>query len=302
MLIAKKTARFLVLVFILSIVIFAITRIIPVSPMEMLLAQYQLPPTDENIAILTAKWGLDQPIYQQYWSWMSNFAKGDWGYSMITGQSIKAEMIKRLPYSMILGLGGILLASLSSFWLGYLAALKGGIWDFISRFIALFNQVVPVFIVSIYLIYIFSVKYKLIKVFTGNDIYPLLIGTLLMALYYVGGLSRVVRVHFLELMNEPYILRLYSYGFSKSKLLLKHGYKPVLYGLNSALISSFATVLGGSAVIEFCFSIPGISFFLISSISGRDYYVIQSYLLVIVIWMLFVHLLFEILENLLRRR
>ncbi len=302
MLLVKKAARLLILVFILSIMIFVITRIMPLSPMEVLLSTYQLPATEENISILTSKWGLDRPVYFQYWSWISNFAKGDWGYSIVSGEPIRDEILKRLPYSITLGLGGILLASLLSFWLGYLAAVKRRFWDFLSRFIAISNQVIPVFIVSIYIIYIVSVKYSLIKIFTGNDVYPLMIGVLLMALYYTGDLSRVVRVHFMDLMNEPYILRLYSYGFSRNKLLLKHGYKPVLYGLNSALISKFATILGGSAVIEFCFAIPGISFFMIESITKRDYYVIQSYLLIIVLWMIFVHFIFELLESVLRRR
>lgn len=70
-----------------------------------------------------------------------------------------------------------------------------------------------------------------------------------------------------------------------------HGWRPALYGLVSAMIARFAWVLGGSSVMEFIFTIPGISYFLVDSMKARDYMVLQTYILVLIIWMFFVHLI-----------
>ena len=159
------------------------------------------------------------------------------------------------------------------------------------------NQVIPIFIISVIVIYIFGVRYKLIRIFVGNHVSAVIIGTMLIAIYNTGELARVVRIHYLELMGEQYILSLYSHGFNKYYILIRHGFKPVMYGLNAAIISKFASILGGATVIEFAFTIPGISYFLIESIAKRDYVVIQTYMLIIVIWMLIVHEIFELIQN-----
>ena len=117
----KSVFKYIILVLVSSIIIFTVTRMMPITPMEMLLTSYQLPHTSENIELLSSKWGLDQPFFTQYFRWFTNFLKGDWGYSLITGQSIKKEIISRLPYSLTLGFGSIFLSAIFSlvhgFWL-----------------------------------------------------------------------------------------------------------------------------------------------------------------------------------------
>lgn len=268
----------------------------PVTPMEMLLSNAQLPSTAENIAILEEKWGLDAPLIVQYFSWSTNFIKGDWGYSLVSGQAVKAEFFSRIAYSLFLGIGSIMIAGLVSFFLGLWASVKGGIWLFIIRVWAILTQTIPIFITAVFMLYILSVKYQLFKFFTKDAMEGLILGTLMLALYHVGELARVSYVHFQELTKKPYILRLYAQGFSLPYILLKHGYKPVIQSLSGTIASKLSTVLGGSVVVEFAFTIPGISYFIVDSMMKRDYFVLQSYLMVMILWMFVVHIILEALQ------
>lgn len=290
---------FFVLCF-MSLVIFALTRSMPLSPVDLLLQQLKLPPTPENKLLVEMQWGLDKPLYVQYFRWLGAFVRGDWGESLISKQNIREEIFRGIPYSVTLGLGGVLLSALLGFFGGYLASLKkGGFFDRLTAFLSLFVQTVPVFILSVVLIYYIGVKYQLLKVFTGSIFVKMSLGMLMVTLSSVGSISRVMRKHFLNIQKQPYIRAEISRGFLPNKILLTSGLRPALIGLSSAIVSKFAWVIGGTAVVEFVFSIPGVSFFLVNSIAQRDYNVIQSYLFFIVIWMMLVHLMFSIIMRLL---
>ena len=111
----------------------------------------------------------------------------------------------------------------------------------------------------------------------------------------MGSLSRVVKKAFREEMSKSYVRFSVSRGFEKNRVLLTQAYKPVVCHLLSAITGSFATVFGGSTVLEFAFGIPGISFFLVNSMKNADYAVLQTYILVVVIWMCLIHVMFQIL-------
>lgn len=292
--IVKFIAKWITVFIVVSVLVFSVSRMVPGSPVDRLLAAHQLPKTEENVQALERAWGLDRSVPEQYFCWITNFIKGDWGKSMETKRDIKEEFISKLPYSLTIGMGGIVISAFVSFFLGYLAALKDdGIADKVTRFLSLFALTVPSFIMSVIIIYFVGVKLKLTRFFMGNGVSSVIVATLLIAFYLVGRFSRIVKAHFREQMNQSYIKFAISRGFDRKWVLLKYGYKPVLYGLLSVVISNFAWVLGGSSVLEFAFGIPGISYFLISSLKANDYYVIQSYIMVIVIWMFFVHLVFN---------
>lgn len=111
----------------------------------------------------------------------------------------------------------------------------------------------------------------------------------------VGSIARIMRKHFLDIKKQAYIRAEVARGFLYRQVLLSSGLRPALIGLCSAMISKFSWVIGGTAVVEFVFAVPGVSFFLVNSIAQRDYNVIQSYMFFIVLWMLMVHLVFLVL-------
>ncbi len=298
----RSLLSFVLMIVLSSILVFTITRMMPLSPEEMLLSTYDLPQTDENINMLKAEWGLDAPLYIQYFTWAKGMLLGDWGNSLISKIEIKDEIMKRLPFSLSLGLGSLLMSVILGFFIGYLAAVKKGIFELLSRGLTLFSQSVPNFIVALFVIYVIGIKFNLVNFFTGDPWISTFVGILLIAITSCGALSRVARQHFIEISNKTYIRRLYANGFRYNWIMLRHGFKPVIFGMSGAVVSRFASILGGSTVIEFAFSIPGINFFLIESIKNRDYYVIQSYLMIVMVWMAFVHVFFRWLKIKLDKR
>lgn len=283
--------KWLLIFLVASVMIFGVVRLMPSTPVEQWLTSFNLPHTEENIARVTALMGLDRPLPVQYLAWMRNFFRGDWGLSLISHVSIRETFMQKLPYSVSIGLGGILLSATLSFFLGYRAALRaGGVCDRLSSALAVFSQSIPSFITSVFIIYFLGVKLKAVKFFTGSVRNAMMSAILITALYQLGGLSRVVRNAFREEMGKSYVRFAISRGFTREYVLFRHASRPVLCTLIAAVIANFAWVFGGSTVLEFAFTIPGVSYFLVDSMQSSDYTVLQTYLLVIVIWMFFVHL------------
>ncbi len=295
--------KWLIIFWVASVVSFGVGRLMPGSPAQLLLQAYDLPETPENIEMIERQWGLDEPLIKQYGAWMKNFLRGDWGRSMISKLEIRKLFLKKLPYSLILGFGSILISSLFAFFMGFAAAIRpGGLADKLSRGLAVFAQTVPSSILAVLTIYLIGVKLKAVKFFTGGSTAGVVAATLFLSLYAVGGLARIVRVHFREQMGKPYIRFAVARGFESNYALLRYGSRPVLYGLVSVLIPKFGWILGGSSVMEFIFTIPGISYFLVDSIRLRDYYVIQSYIMVVVIWMFAINCISNLIMNVLDGR
>ena len=295
--------KWLIIFWVASVVSFGVGRLMPGSPAQLLLQAYDLPETPENIEMIERQWGLDEPLIKQYGAWMKNFLRGDWGRSMISKLEIRKLFLKKLPYSLILGFGSILISSLFAFFMGFAAAIRpGGLADKLSRGLAVFAQTVPSSILAVLTIYLIGVKLKDVKFFTGGSTAGVVAATLFLSLYAMGGLARIVRIHFREQMGKPHIRFAIARGFESNYALLRYGSRPVLYGLVSVLIPKFGWILGGSSVMEFIFTIPGISYFLVDSIRLRDYYVIQSYIMVVVIWMFAINCISNLIMNVLDGR
>lgn len=288
-----------------SILIFGVVRLMPTSPVDHYLTQMSLPLTGENRQIIRKAIGLDKPLLTQYVTWIRDFLTGNWGTSLAARLDIRKEFIAKMPYSFGISMSGILIGAVLAYFLGYLASCqRGGICDHVSAWLSVMTQTVPGFIVALLIVYFFGVKWKLVKFFTGNGRLGVAAAVFIMALYRIGPWARVVRNAFREEMNKSYVKFAVSRGIPKGNELFFHAYRPVLCVLISAVVSDFASIFGVSAVLEFAFTIPGLSYFLIRCMQQSDYNVIQSYILVVIIWMFFVHLVLNLVLDALdvRRR
>lgn len=291
--------------FVGSVFIFGIVRLLPTSPVDHYLTQMSLPLTEENRRIVQKSMGLDRPLLTQYVTWIRNFLLGDWGTSLAARTDIRKEFLQKMPYSFGIGVGGIVLGACASYLLGYGAAYRRkGICDRFSSCLSVFTQTVPGFLIAIVIIHFFGVKWKVAKFFVGDGKMSLAAAIFLMALYRVGPWSRVVRNAFREEMKKSYVKFAISRGIPKGNILFFHTCKPVLCTLISAMLSDLAVVFGAGFVLEFAFTIPGLSYFLIRCMQQSDYQVIQTYILVVICWMFLVHLLLNLLLDVLdvRRR
>lgn len=293
----------IILFLIITILIFAIVRMIPISPVEMLLSQYNLPLTEENKLILLKEFGLQENIFIQYFNWLKELLSLNFGYTYSSHIYIMDELKRKLPYSIIIGMVSMLLSIIFSFFMGYFASLKeNGTFDNFTRLLSIFTLSFPSFILSIIIIYYFGVKLHIISFFSGSNFWGIFFAIIIMTVYQSSNLIRITRTAFLKQKDETYVKCYLIRGYKLKNIFLRHCYKPVLYSILSASLSKFSTVIGGSIVLEYAFGIPGISYFLITSITGRDYNVIQAYLIILFLWMFVVHAVVDFLLGLLKER
>ncbi len=279
-------ARHLLLLIALSAVAFALIAAMPADPVITALTAWNVAPTPEAVAALRQQWGLDVPLPARYLFWLARFAVGDWGISFRTGLPVIGELLGRLPLSLGLGIGGLLLAIFGSVPLGFFAALApNGLADRASRLLAALAQAAPPFLLGLAAIWLLAARLHLLHPFGAN---PGSVGLaiLLIAFRSMGVLARVYRRGILEVSATPFMLTALAKGLSRRRALWRHGQRHGLLALLAAARSEAAWAIGASAAVEVLFGLPGISQFLVDSVESRDYFVLQDYVMVVAIWLL----------------
>ena len=288
---ARAGGRALLTLLGVSLLAFAVIHAMPADPATIVLVQRSVPVTPEAIAALHAQWGLDRSLPAQYLHWLGRFGAGDWGVSFRTGAPILGEFAARLPTSLTIGLGGIGLGLAVGVPLGYAAALRPhGVADQATRLLSVWAQSFPAFWLGLLLIWVLAVELQVIRPFTGGMVEQLVLPTLVVALYQIGGFARIFRGGLAEVEAQRFFTAGMAKGLSRGAALRRHGARHAAYTLLAALTPAFAWAIGGTAVVEVVFAAPGISQFLVESIAVRDYFVLQAYIVTMAVWMLAMHL------------
>lgn len=281
-----------------SVLAFLVLTAMPADPVVLVLIDRNVPPTPEAIADLRATWGLDRSLGGQYAAWLGRFLVGDWGVSFRTDRPVLTEFAERLPLSLVVGLGGLALAALSAIVLGLAAADRpGGVADRATRVLAVLGQSVPAFWTALLLIRLFGVEMRAVRPFLGGDIERLVLPTLLVALYSAGSLARVMRRELLVAAETPWFRTAMAKGLTRRRALRRHALRPALGGLLAALVPECGWAVGGTAVAEVVFAVPGISAYLVESVAVRDYFALQGYVVAVAAWMTAVHLVATVLRR-----
>ncbi|TKV70520.1 ABC transporter permease [Rhizobium sp. AU243] len=286
----------------LSFASFTLIAWMPADPVQIAIRVWNLTATSETIAALREGWGLDRPLILRYLHWLADFVSGDWGRSFRTGESVFAEFIERLPLSLMLGISGLLLAIAVAVPLGFSAAARpGGIADRASRAFSVFVQAVPGFWLGLVLLWVLGVQLRWIRPF-GTDITAIVLPVILIACHSAAVFARIYRRDMIETTRQPYFRTALAKGLSHRQALWRHAHRGAFYALLSAVRSEAGWVIGSTATMEILFNLPGISQFLVQSIAVRDQMVLQAYVMVIALWLLFMNLIVQLFQRLLDPR
>nr|WP_295985117.1 ABC transporter permease [uncultured Agrobacterium sp.] len=286
----------------LSFASFTLIAWMPADPVQIAIRVWNLTATSETVAALREGWGLDRPLILRYLHWLADFVTGDWGRSFRTGESVFAEFIDRLPLSLMLGISGLLVAIAVAVPLGFSAAAQpGGIADRASRAFSVFVQAVPGFWLGLVLLWVLGVQLRWIRPF-GTDITAIILPVLLIASHSAAVFARIYRRDMLETTRQPYFRTALAKGLSHRQALWRHAHRGAFYALLSAVRSEAGWVIGSTATMEILFNLPGISQFLVQSIAVRDQMVLQAYVMVIALWLLFMNLIVQLFQRLLDPR
>ena len=258
--------------------------------------------SEENRAILIAKYGLDQPVYVQYGKYLTNLLHGDMGTSYVLqkGRAVKDIIFESFQISMSLGVRALLLAIVCGIILGCIAGLcKDKLPDAVIRVLSSVGISMPGYVIASGLMILLAVNLKVLPV-NYNKPGGWLMPMLTLAIYPTSYLTRLTRASIMEVMNQDYLRTERAKGMSEFVVVFIHALKNSLIPVITYLGPLTASILTGGFVAESVFSVPGLGRYFVSSISSRDYTMIMGvtifYSALIVLMNLVYDILYKIVD------
>jgi nickel transport system permease protein len=253
----------------------------PVDPAEAYLTAAHIQPTDEILDQKRHEFGLDQPFFIQYVNSIMKICQLDFGISYVSNKPVLDEVIYRIPATVQLAIGSLLIAVLVSVPLGFLAGIKrNSIIDHFSRLLSFFGASIPTFWLGYILVFFFSVKLNLFPVEGIGTWQHLVLPSITLALPLIAMYTRLLRASVLENLQEPYVLFARTRGIKEKMIMTKHVLRMAIPPMITGLGMNLGKLLTGTIIVESVFSWPGFGRYFIEAIFNRDIPVIQCYVLI----------------------
>ncbi len=253
----------------------------PVDPAEAYLAAAHIQPTDEILAQKRQEFGLDQPFYKQYINSIIKIIQLDFGNSYVSKMPVWDEVTSKIPATIQLALGSLLIAVVCSVPLGFLAGVKkNSVIDYISRLLSYMGASIPSFWLGYILIFFFSVKLNLFPVEGIGTWQHLVLPSITLAVPLVAMYTRLLRASVLENLQEPYVLFARTRGIKETIIMAKHVLRIAISPMITGLGINLGKLLTGAIIVETVFSWPGFGRYFIEAILNRDIPIIQCYVLI----------------------
>lgn len=252
-------------------------------------------PSEEEIEALTRSLGLDRPLYVQYWHFIKNISRGDFGNSFQHKQPALKLVFERLPASLLLTFTGVSLAIIVSIPLGILAAIKrGSYFDNIAVAFSAIGQSAPFFWIGLMLILVFAIKLHLLPTTGYGSWKQLIMPAITLATYPMAAITRLVRSSMLEVLGMDYIRTARAKGLQEYRVILKHALKNASIPVITLIGLQFGMLLGGSIICEMIFAWPGVGRLIIFAIYNRDYPLVEAAVFVVAMVFVICNLLVDI--------
>ena len=283
----------------ISFLTFLLTYISPGDPVRNMYISMGVVPDEELIAETRAKMGLDDPFFVQYFRWLGNCLKGDFGTSFSWQKPVASLLASRLWPTLKLALMSMILMLIVAVPLGVLSAVnQNKPIDYIVRAVTFFGVSLPNFWVGLMLILIFCVKMKLLPVVSADGSFKaLILPSVTLAVAMSAKYTRQVRTAMLEELHSDYVVGARARGVKESKILWGNVFPNSLLPLITMLGLSIGSLLGGTSVVEVIFSYPGMGKMAVESITTLDYNMIQAFVLWVALIYMVINLLVDMSYN-----
>ncbi len=281
-----------------TIVVFAVMKIIPGDPARMLAGE--LAPL-EQVEAIRRELFLDKPIIVQYWYYLSGLLRGDLGYSYRSKRPVSQEIAARYPNTVKLALVSMFIAVVLGIGTGVLSATKQGSWfDTISRLVSMLGVTVPTFWLGLMLMLIFAVNLGLLPTMYTGSPKDILLPAFTLGLNSTTFIARMTRSCMLEVLRQDYIRTARAKGLSERIVVLKHSLRNALPNVVTVVGLQMGSLLGGAIIVESVFAWPGIGLMMVEAVAFRDHPVVCGTVLcaasALVIVNLIVDLLYAVLD------
>ncbi len=273
MYILRRFVSMIMTMFIIATITFFLMNLIPGDPFAL--------DRDTPEVIRTSleqKYGLDKPLLERYFVYMSNILKGDFGTSMkFKGQSVVNTVKRTMPISAVVGFGGVLVGVVIGVTFGIVAAIKNkGAFDYFVILIAILGVSIPNFVFATMFQRLFGVELRILPVAGYRGFSYLILPIFAASMQNVAFYARMLRSSMLDVLNQDYILTAQSKGLTKKSIIIKHTLRNSILPLVTSFGPMLAGVLTGNFVIEKIFGIPGIGQAMIGAIQSADYMMIMG--------------------------
>jgi peptide/nickel transport system permease protein len=290
--IVRRVLLFIPILLGITIIVQVLMTLAPGDPARLLAGSDPEPGEYEQIR---EDLGLDKPIYERYWNFISGVARGDFGVSYTTKREVLPEIMMRFPYTLLISTLSIVLASLIGIPLGiYAATHQYKFGDKAMILISLISVSMPAFWFALLLVRLFSVQLRLLPVSGIKTWQGWIMPVVSLALGYAAGIIRQMRSNMLEVVRQDYITTARAKGQSEGKVLYEHALGNALIPVVMTIGSMYGMSLGGALIAEMIFSIPGLGSYTLTGLTNRDYPVIQSSVLFLSIIFCVVMLLIDL--------
>ena len=287
--------------------------------------------TAESVAQVRDQYGLDDPLYEQYWRYLQTIGSGDLGTSIASRRPITEEIRERFPATIELAFGAMIFATFLGIPLGFIAAKRHGkSVDHASLFVSLIGVSIPIFFLAIILKWAFSVElgwlpsvgrqdvlidaehptnfYVLDGIVTGNwtaawdAIKHLILPAIALGSIPLAIIARITRASVLDVQNEDYVRTARAKGLSGQVVDRRHVLRNAMLPISTIVGLQVGLLLSGAILTETVFAFPGIGTWLQAAIENRDYPVIQGGILFVAIVVVLVNLFVDLSYGLLNPR
>lgn len=302
----RRVLESLPVIFGVSVLVFLLLRLIPGDPATALLGERA---SEQNVAAIRERLGLEKPLPEQYVIWISRLLQGDLGNTVRGNIPISNELRGRFPATAELALVAITLATSIGVPLGIVSAVRrNSAIDTATMFGALLGVSIPIFVLGLLLIYLFGVQFRLLpfigridptmRVETrtgllvvdsfisgnwealGNALRHLVLPALTLFTVPLAIIARITRSAMLEVLNQDYIRTARAKGLAERPVILRHALRNALLPVITIVGLQLGTLLSGAVLTEQVFSIPGFGKLIVDAVFNRDYAVVQGVVMV----------------------
>ncbi|MCR5858049.1 ABC transporter permease [Mesorhizobium sp. J428] len=286
--------------FIVTVAVFVMVRLIPGDPAKLMLGDLAQPHQIEHMQRLM---GLDKPLPVQYFVWLTNILSGDFGSSITTGQEVFPLMLERFAVSATIVLVAVGLAVLVSVPLGMLAAWRqNSATDLVVVAISTLLLSIPSFWLGLMILLVFGLElnwFPIIGYVSFRDDFAaaaifLVMPVATLTLIEIGSIVRMARASTIEVARLEYITHARAKGLSESAVMWRHAFKNAFAPTWTLIGLILGSLLGGIAVIETVFTIPGLGRLLVDAIYARDYPTVQGCILFVAFIYVIVNLVVDL--------
>lgn len=283
-----------------SIAVFAIIHFIPGDPAQIIAGPNA---TDEQLAALRERMGLDEPIWQQYLIWLGNILRGDLGNSYINDYPVGRMIAQRVPATVELAVAAALIAVLIAFPLGIGAAVRpGSLFDLAVTIFSALSFAIPGFFLLILLILLFSLKWQLLPPSGRPDLWEepalyaqsIILPAFTLGIGVAARLVRYLRSALLEVLDQDYVRTARAKGLWGQLILMRHALPNAMIPVITVFGLQVGDLLSGAIIVESIYAWPGVGRLTIQAIEWRDYSLLQANVMFIVLAFLLVNLLTDL--------